>query len=378
LAGEKKDYYEVLGVPRNASKEEIKKAFRNLALKYHPDRNKSEEAEEKFKEISEAYAILSDDEKRQMYDNYGMEGIRGTYTQEDIFNSRFRDLFREFGFGDFNDIFSRFFGGFGGFGGFGPFQRTETAKGRDLEVTLEVTLRDVAYGTEKEIEIPRLRRCQVCNGTGAEPGTKERVCQKCGGTGRIQHRRVSGFAQMITVTPCDQCRGRGTIIDRPCKNCRGSGLERTVAKIKVSVPSGVEDSSYLVLRGQGEDGEMGAPPGDLYINMRVLPHPSLKRQGLDILHETEIDFPLATIGGSITVPTVEGEAELDIPPGTQSGTVLQLRGRGIRRGRSVGNELVRVSVKVPKKLTERQRELIKELAKEFEVKGVSKERKWRL
>jgi len=376
LAGEKKDYYDILGVQRNASKDEIKKAFRNLALKYHPDRNKSPDAEEKFKEISEAYAVLSDDEKRRMYDAYGVEGIHGKYTEQDIFNREiFRDLFREFGFGNFEDLFSRFFGGYGGFG---PFQRTETLRGRDLETTLQVTLREVAYGAEKEIEVPRLRRCSVCGGTGAEPGTKERICPKCGGTGRIEQRSVVGFAQMIRVMPCDQCRGRGTILDRPCKNCRGSGLERTVAKIKVSVPPGVEDGAYLVLRGEGEDGERGAPPGDLYINMRVLPNSNFVRQGLDLFYEAEIDFPLAALGGKITVPTITGEAELEIPAGTQNGTVLRLKGKGIRGNRYAGDELVRVIVRIPKKLTRRQRELIEELVKEFDVEGVRKGRRWKL
>ena len=369
MAGGKKDYYEILGVPRNASKDEIKRAFRKLALKYHPDRNKSEGAEEKFKEISEAYAVLSDDEKRRMYDAYGVDGVRGRYTQEDIFNRDiFRDIFRDFGFGNFDDLFNRFFRDLGG--GFGPFQRTVRtgpARGRDLGTALEVTLRDIAYGTEKEIEIPRLRRCSVCGGTGAEPGTREKTCLKCGGTGRIEHRTVSGFTQMIRVVPCDQCRGRGKIIEHPCKSCGGSGLEKKVARIKVSVPPGVEDGSYLVLRGQGEAGERGGPPGDLYITIRVRPHPHFIRQGLDILYEAEIDFPLAVLGGKISVPTLDGEAELDIPAGIQNGTILRLRGRGIRQGRRTGNELIRITVRVPKKLTRRQREIVEELAKEFGV-----------
>ncbi|RJS88834.1 molecular chaperone DnaJ [Candidatus Bathyarchaeota archaeon] len=376
MAGRKKDYYEILGVPRNATKEEIKRAFRRLALKYHPDRNKSPEAEEKFKEISEAYAVLSDDEKRRIYDAYGVDGIRGRYTQEDIFNTRFKDLFRDFGFGDFDDLFNRFFRDFG----FGTFQRTVRIgpkRGRDIETTMEVTLKDVAYGAEKEIEVPRLRRCSVCGGTGAEPGTGERTCPRCGGTGRIEHRRVSGFAQMIRIVPCDRCGGRGTIIEHPCKNCGGSGLEKKVAKIRVSIPPGVEDGSYLILRGEGEDGERGGPPGDLYIRVRVRPHPHLVRQGLDLLHEAEIDFPLAALGGKIRVPTLDGEAELEIPAGTQSGTILRLRGKGIRAGGRTGDELVRITVRVPKRLTRRQRELIKELARELGVDRVKKVGWWR-
>jgi molecular chaperone DnaJ len=255
--------------------------------------------------------------------------------------------------------------------------REETARGRDLETALEVTLRDVAFGAEKEIEVSRLRRCSRCGGSGAEPGTKERICPRCGGMGRIEQRNVVGFAQMIRVIPCDQCRGRGTIFDQPCKNCRGSGLERTVAKIKVSVPLGIEDGACLVLRGQGEDGERGGPPGDLYIDIKVLSNPNFVRQGLDIIHEAEVDFPIAALGGKITVPTLDGEAELDIPSGTQSGAVLRLKGKGIRGGRWTGDELIRVTVRVPTRLTTRQRELVEELAKEFEVEGVKKGRKWR-
>ena len=376
MAGRKKDYYETLGVPRNAVKEQIKKAFRKLALKYHPDRNKSEGAEEKFKEISEAYAVLSDDEKRSMYDAYGIDGVRRRYTQEDIFNSHFRDIFREFGFGDFDDIFKRFFGGFGGFGPFQRTMRTGPARGRDIGTELDVTLRDIAYGAEKEIKITRRRKCGICGGNGAEPGTREKTCPKCGGTGRIQHRTVSGFAQMIRVMTCDRCQGRGTIIEHPCRSCVGSGLEKKVARIKVSVPPGVEDGSYLVLRGQGEAGERRGPPGDLYITIRVRPHPYFVRQGLDILYETEIDYPLAALGGKITIPTLEGETEMGIPAGTQSGVTLRLRGKGIRGKWTVGDELVRVTVRVPKKLTRRQRELIEELAKDFGVGGIKKGGWW--
>lgn len=379
MASEKKDYYETLGVPRNASKEDIKKSFRELALKNHPDRNKSEDAEEKFKEISEAYAVLSDDEKRRTYDAYGVEGIRGTYTQEDIYNSRFRDIFREFGFGDFNDLFNRFFRNFGGFDRFQSTVETGSMRGRDIETSLDVTLKDVAFGTQKEVEVSKMRRCAHCGGSGVEPGTNQKTCPKCRGTGRIQYRTERGFAQMIRILPCDMCKGSGIIVEHPCNACRGSGLEKTSTRIQVSIPPGTEDNSYLVVRGQGDDGEKGGSPGDLFISIRVLPHPYLTREGLDILYQAEIDFPLAALGGRIAVPTLEGENELDIPPGTQNGTILRLRGKGIGAQRIRGDELIHIEVKIPNKLTPKQRELVEELAKELGVEKLKKgSSRWRL
>lgn len=358
----KRDYYEVLGINKEASQEDIKKAFRQLAFKYHPDRNKEAGAEEKFKEISEAYAILSDPEKRRLYDAYGFEGIEGRYTPEDIFNrARFRDIFSEFGF-NFEDLFERFFGG-----GFG-FQevRTGPPRGRSLETQIEITLEQAALGTEVEISLPRLRRCSRCEGSGAEPGSSLIKCSLCNGTGRIQQRMMSGFAQFIRVTECNRCNGRGEIPQKPCKVCGGGGLENIKSRFQIKVPPGIEDGEYLILRGQGEDGPYGGPPGDLYVTVRVKPDPKFIRRGLDLIHETEINVAKAALGGFITVPTLKGEKLVKIEPGTQSGTIIRLNGEGLSRSRRKGDLLIHINVWIPKKMSKRQRELFEQLAKEFE------------
>ena len=377
MAG-KRDYYETLGIDGSASQEEIKSAFRKLAFKYHPDRNKAPDAEERFKEISEAYAVLSDPEKRRQYDAFGFEGIRGRYTAEDIFNrTRFRDIFSEFGF-NFDDLFNRIFGGGFGFGGFGFQQvRAGPRRGRDLETRIEVTLEQAASGTEMEITLPRLKRCGSCDGTGAEPGSSVVTCPKCNGTGRIEHRIVRGFAQMIRVVPCDRCDGRGKLAERPCKVCGGDGLEERRTRLQVKVPPGIDDGAYLVLRGQGEDGPHGGPPGDLYVTVRVKTHPHLIRRGMDIIYEAEVNFPQAALGAEIKVPTLRGETTVRVPPGTRSGTILRLRGKGIRGRFGRGDQLVHINVHVPKKMTRRQRELVEELAKELGTEEPGKRPWWR-
>ena len=377
MAG-KRDYYEVIGVDRNASQDDIKRAFRKLAFKYHPDRNKASDAEERFKEISEAYAILSDPEKRRQYDAFGFEGIRGRYTTEDIFNRTvFRDIFSEFGF-NFEDLFSRFFrGGFGGFGGFNFQQvRTGPRRGRHLETHIEVTLEQAASGTEVEIALPRMKKCSRCGGNGAEPGSSVATCPRCNGSGRVEHRTVSGFAQMIRVVTCDRCQGRGKVAEKPCKECGGDGLEEREARLQVKVPPGIEDGSYLVLRGQGEDGPHGGPSGDLYVTVRIKPHPYLIRRGNDIIYEAEVNITQATLGAEIEVPTLTGDTEIRVSPGTQSGTIIRLRGKGISGNFGRGDQLVHINVLVPKKLTRRQRELMEELAKEFGAEESKKKRSW--
>jgi len=369
----KRDYYEVLGVGREASQEDIKKAFRQLAFKYHPDRNKEPGAEEKFKEISEAYAILSDPEKRKLYDAYGFEGIEGRYTQEDIFNrARFRDIFSEFGF-NFEDLFERFFGG--GFGGFG-FQevRTGPPRGRSLETQIEITLEQAAFGTDVEISLPRLRRCSRCGGSGAEPGSGVIKCPVCNGAGRIQQRMTSGFAQFIRVMPCSRCNGRGEVPKTVCRVCGGEGLENTKSRFQVKVPPGIEDGEYLVLRGEGEDGPYGGPPGDLYVTVRVKPHTKFIRRGLDLIYETDVNVAKAALGGFITVPTLKGDKMVKIEPGTQSGTIIRLKGEGMSRGRERGDLLIHVNVWIPQKLSKRQRELFEQLSKEFESDEAPKRR----
>jgi len=365
----KRDYYEVLGVERGASPEDIKKAFRKLAFQYHPDRNKEPDAEEKFKEFSEAYAILSDTEKRQQYDNFGHAGISGRYSTEDIFRgANFRDIFSEFGF-NFEDILGRMFGG----GGFN-FQRARAGprRGSDLQTRIQVTLEQAAFGTEVEISLNRLQTCSRCGGNGAEPGTDVSTCPMCNGRGRIERRTQSLFGQMIRVVPCDRCEGRGRIPETPCRTCGGKGLEPGKHRLNVKVPPGIDDGTQLILRGQGEDGPFGGPPGDLYVRVRLKPHPHLLRRGKDIIYEAEINFPSATLGTSISVPSLTGEKSLKVPSGTQSGTILRMRGEGMPSRFGKGDQLVHVTVTIPKKLSRRQRELVEELGKEFDARSNKK------
>ncbi len=370
---EKRDYYEVLNVERGASQDEIKKAFRKLAFQYHPDRNKEPDAEEKFKEISEAYAVLSDPEKKQQYDMFGHAGISGRYSAEDIFRGvNLRDIFTEFGFG--NDLFSRIFGGIFG-GGFNGFQRQRgPRRGSDLQTRIEVDLEQAAFGTEVEISLNRLQKCTKCSGTGAEPGTDLTTCPKCNGSGRIERRTQSLFGQMIRVVTCDRCNGRGKTAETPCSNCRGRRLEERRSRLNVKVPQGIEDGTQLILRGQGEDSAFGGPPGDLYVTVRVRPHPYLIRRGRDIIYEAEISFPQAALGTTLQVPSLTGDKSLRVHPGTQSGAILRMRGEGIPSRFGKGDQLVHINVLIPKKLNRRQRELIEELEKDLGDKN--KKRAW--
>ncbi|MEM3693080.1 MAG: molecular chaperone DnaJ [Candidatus Bathyarchaeia archaeon] len=357
----KRDYYEILGVSRNATKEEIKEAFRKLAFQYHPDRNKSPDAAEKFKEISEAYAVLSDDEKRRQYDLMGRAGIEGRYTPEDLFRrTDFEEVFRDFGFGGFESIFERFFKDwFGGFRAEGP------SRGEDLQYELSITLEEVASGVQKEILVPRLETCELCRGSGLKPGTSPRTCHKCHGSGRLEFRRSTGFAQVIQVIPCDACGGRGTFVDNPCPSCMGKGLRERVRKILVKVPKGIEDGAYLRLRGEGSLGSHGGPPGDLYVVVRIKPHPLFRREGRDIIYDAHISFPQAALGGKIRVPTLDGYENLKIPAGTQSGATFRIKGKGLPSPYGRGDQIVNIHVRTPTSLTPRQRRLIEELAKEL-------------
>jgi molecular chaperone DnaJ len=280
----------------------------------------------------------------------------------------FRDVFSEFGF-NFNDIFSRFFsGGSRGFGGFNFQQaRTRLQKGRDLETRIEISLEQAANGAEVEINLPKMKKCSRCNGSGAEPGSSLITCPKCKGMGRIEHRTVSGFAQMIRVVPCDRCNGRGKTAEAVCKTCRGIGLEKGETLLQVKVPAGIENGAYLVLRRQGEDGPYGGPPGDLYVTVMIKPHPYLIRSGMDIIYEAEINFVQAVLGTEIQVPTLSGETTLKVTPGTQSGNIIRLKGKGILGRSRRGDQLVHINVLIPKKLTRKQRELMEELSKEFVV-----------
>jgi molecular chaperone DnaJ len=376
---EKRDYYEVLGVSKNASKDEIKDAYRKLAMQYHPDRNKAPDAEERFKEISEAYAVLSDDEKRQQYDTLGHPGFDQRYTSEDIFRGAdFDSIFRDLGFGSFGDIFRSFFGG--GFeGGFGGGFRERINRGEDLVYDLEITLEEAAKGTEKEIDVPRTEKCDVCNGSGASPGTSPRTCPRCNGAGKVQHMRRSSFAMYVQVTACPTCRGKGTLIDSPCKNCRGTGLVKKRRKITVKVPIGIDEGYQLRLRGEGEMAPNSGSPGDLYVLVHIVPNELFMREGDELLYILMIGYPQAALGAEVSVPTLEGPTTVKIHPGTQPGEVIRLKGKGMPRfrGYGKGDLLVRVKISVPEKLTPQQRALLEQLAKEFNQDVQLRSRKFR-
>jgi len=360
---EKRDYYEVLGVSKNASKDEVKDAYRKLAMQYHPDRNKAPDAEDKFKEISEAYAVLSDEQKRQQYDTLGHPGFDQRYTAEDIFRGAdFETILRDIGFG-FGDLFRTFFGG--GFGG-GDF-RERSNRGQDLAYELEITLEEAAKGTEKEIVVPRTEKCEVCGGSGASPGTSAKTCPKCNGTGQVRNMRRNSFLTYVQVTPCSECRGRGTLIESPCSECHGTGLVKKRRKINVKVPEGIDEGYQLRLRGEGEMAPNGGEAGDLYVLVHIKPHELFMREGDDLWHVLIIGYPQAALGTEVTVPTLDGPATLKIKPGTQAGETMRLRGKGMPRfrGYGKGDLLVRVGISVPEKLTAKQRALLEQLAEEF-------------
>jgi len=358
----KRDYYDALGVSKDASSDDIKRAYRKLALQYHPDRNKSPDAAEKFKEISEAYAVLSNDEKRSQYDRFGHAGIDQRYTTEDIFRGvDFEDIFRDlgFGFGGFDNIFDIFFGG-------RRRPRYGPQRGSDLQYNLSISLEEAASGIETEVDVPRSEKCEACKGSGAAPGTSPKNCPQCGGSGQIRRTQASPFGQFVTIQTCNRCGGRGTFIDTPCRECRGTGIVRRERRIKVKVPAGVDTGHQLRLRGEGESGARGGPQGDLFIEIDVKPHRYFERVGDDILYRAEVGLAQAALGTKIMVPSLESRVELKIPSGTQTGTVFKLRGRGIPhlRGFGRGDELVEVTVRTPTKLSRRQKQLLEEFARE--------------
>jgi molecular chaperone DnaJ len=361
---EKRDYYEVLGISKNASTEEIKDAYRKLAMQFHPDRNKDPEAEDKFKEISEAYAVLSDYQKRQQYDTLGHAGFDQRYSAEDIFRGAdFDSIFRDIGFG-FGDLFRTFFGG--GFGGGGFRERIN--RGQDLVYDLQLTLEEAAKGVEKEISVPRTEKCEECGGSGASPGTSPITCPKCNGAGKVRNMRRSSFAMYVQVTPCSNCRGRGTLIESPCRKCHGTGLVKKRRKICVKIPEGIDEGYQLRLRGEGGVASNGGEPGDLYVLVHIAQHELFMREGDDLWYVLIIGYPQAALGAEVSVPTLDGSATLKIKPGTQAGETIRLKGKGMPRfkGYGKGDLLVRVGISVPEKLTSKQRDLLEQLAAEFD------------
>ena len=361
----KQDYYEILGINKDASKSEIKKAYRKLALKYHPDKNPDKSAEEKFKDISEAYAVLYDDDKRKLYDMYGHAGIDQQFSQEDIFRGAdFGDIFSNMGF-DFGieDIFERFFGH-----GMGFNRRSRRpSRGMDLRYDIEINLEDAYRGLETTIRVPRAEKCDNCNGTGAKPGTDKKTCPTCNGTGQIRASRRTAFGMFTQVTACNRCHGQGTIIETPCPECRGKGLVQKTRDIELKIPSGVDDGSQLRLAGEGEAGNGGS--GDLYIVVHVKKHPRFNRRGMDLHTIKEISFTQATLGTKIQVQRLDGNTEnLKILEGTQNGEILRIKGAGMPylKGRGYGDLYVEINIKTPTKISRKAKHLLEELDEELE------------
>jgi len=352
----KRDYYEVLGVSRTASGDEIKRSYRRLAMKFHPDRNSGDgkhEAEVKFKECSEAYEVLSDEVKRQRYDQFGHAGVSASH---DYSHMEAADIF---------SMFEDIFGGFGGGGGGGGRGRGATrgaTRGFDLETQVELTLAEVAAGTEKTIEFEKQDVCDTCKGSGAKPGSSPVVCVQCGGQGRIAQQGFGGMFRMVTT--CPNCRGKGTVVRDHCQSCGGTGRQLRHRVVTVKIPAGVHEGQAVRIAGEGEPGENGGPPGDLHCYIAIKPHPIFTRHNNDLVCQVPISFTQAALGAKIDVPTLKGSENLDVPAGTQHGEVFKLKGKGLpdlRTYRS-GDELVQILIEIPKKLTEKQKHLLRDFA----------------
>jgi molecular chaperone DnaJ len=348
----KRDYYDILGVTRDASDEDIKRAFRRAAQKHHPDVDTSDGAEQRFKELNEAYRVLSDRQRRSAYDMFGHAGVDGASAGG--FEGGFGG-----GFGPFGDIFDAFFGGSPA----GTRQRRRVVAGADLRYDLTIEFNEAVFGTTREISFPTLVGCTVCDGTGGEPGTEPETCPECNGTG--ERRRVSQtiLGQMVNITACPRCRGEGKIIATPCHNCQGDGRVREQRTLQVTVPAGIDSGQRIALEGQGEAGPRGGPAGDLYVAVAVRDHAELLRRGTELYYELPVTFPQAALGASLEVPTVDGAETVDIPAGTQSGTEIRLRGRGVPRLRGMGrgDQHVIVTVVVPAKVSRKERDLLQQL-----------------
>jgi len=349
----KRDYYEVLGVEKNATDEEIKRAFRKLAFKYHPDQNKEDGAAEKFKEANEAYEVLSNPDKRAAYDRFGHEGGEGFFGRG----------FEDFSFGGFGDIFDAFFGGAT------TATRHAPQRGADLHQSIAITFEEAAFGTEKEVNFSRIENCSMCHGIGAKPGTQPSRCRNCNGTGQVQRVQQSLFGRFINVAPCSQCNGEGRIITEPCPKCRGSGKEEFKRKISVKIPAGVDDGSQIRLNGEGHAGERGGSPGNLFVTLEVEPHQFFTRAEDDVLYQLPINFAQAALGDEVEVPTLEGNVKLKIPAGTQTGKVFRLKGKGIRHLHRIGrgDQIVTTVVVTPESLTKEQRQLFEQISKSFKT-----------
>jgi molecular chaperone DnaJ len=361
----KRDYYDILSIPRAASEEDVKKAFRRLALEYHPDRNKHTDAEDRFKEINEAYQVLSDQEKRAAYDRFGHAGVGA--------NGGSRGFEGVDNFGGFGDIFDAFFGGSERRG------RSEARPGRDLQAGLTIAFEEAVLGTRRDVEISRVESCERCKGNRAEPGTAIKECSTCHGRGEVRRSQQSLFGQFVQVVACPTCAGEGQVASQPCSQCRGSGHERRTRKMPVSVPAGVEDGMRIRLDGEGDAGSRGGPDGDLYLVLHVKEHRLFRREEINLLFELPINFAQAALGDTIEVPTLQGRTSLTIPQGAQSGTLLRIKGEGVPRlrGNGRGDLVVTLRVVTPKSLDPEARRLLEELAKLLEVvDGDDGDKRW--
>ena len=359
-AENKRDYYEVLGVQKGASEEEIKKAYKKMARKYHPDLNPGDkDAEEKFKEVNEAYEVLSDSEKKARYDQFGFAGVDPNFGA----GGGGYGGGAGFDFGDLGDIFGSFFGG--GFGG-GQTRRNPNApqRGESIRMNLTISFEEAAFGCEKELELDRYESCETCHGSGAAPGTSPETCPDCGGSGVVQTRRQTPMGVFASTAHCSRCGGRGKIIKEPCKDCRGSGMVRRRRKIQASVPAGIDNGQTISIRGQGHAGKNGGPAGDLLVTITVRPHELFRREGTSVLCEAPITFPQAVLGAELEIPTIDGKVKYDIPEGTQSGTTFRLKGKGIPalNGRGRGDQYVTVYIETPRNLNREQKEALKKFA----------------
>ena len=357
----KRDYYEILGVAKTASADEVKKAYRKIAMQFHPDRNPdNKEAEEKFKEATEAYEVLSDATKRQRYDQFGHSGMHGG-----------QDFH---GFSNVNDIFTHFSDIFGGSSIFDDFFGQTSSRGRgrrrstgtpgsDLRVTLKVTLEEISSGVSKKIKIKKHVTCESCKGTGSDGGSSTKTCTVCNGAGEVRSVSRSVFGQFVNIQPCSNCNGEGSVVDKPCRSCVGDGRKQEEVTIKIDVPAGVSDGNYMTLRGQGNAGLRGGPAGDIIVVFQETTHEYFKREGDDILYDLFISFPEIVLGTEVEVPTLNGKAKLKIDGGTQTGKLLRMREKGIQHlnQHGAGDQLVRVNIFVPKKISVKERELLKEL-----------------
>ena len=359
MAEQKRDYYEVLGVSKGASEDEIKKAYKKMARKYHPDLNPGDKsAEEKFKEVNEAYEVLSDADKRARYDQYGHAGVDPNFGAGG-FGGGFDG---GFDFSDLGDIFGSFFGG--GFGGGRRTNPNAPQRGESIRMAVTISFEEAAFGCEKEVTVERYEACDTCHGSGCAPGTSPEVCPDCHGTGTVQVRRQTPMGVFATSSPCSRCGGKGRIIHQPCKDCRGSGMMRKKKTIQASIPAGIDNGQTISIRGQGNAGRNGGPAGDLLITITVRPHELFRREGTSVLCEAPITFTQAVLGAELEIPTIDGKVKYTLPEGTQSGTTFRLKGKGIPsiNGRGRGDQYVTVYIETPRNLNKEQKEALKKFA----------------